>query len=598
MNVHPKSLFRHLLPALEPKNGRLLGLFLIIFSALSGHADNTSSGEPLPYKQHLLHNAIQVQFTDGGIKAFQDNVIGILRDQGIDIHRGFFNNLKFESKNEITLKEMETNSPETAKMFKAAQDALNAWLVDFKLNNPKPGVQVSDAGYVVDIKKLSLNPDPKLLATLNKKDGAVLVLDLEVTEFFSAANDLLIYDLNNSYLGKVGFKRFTLRMTPPSPSMKIRIPLYFRINEQNQLEFEALTIQSNLNKTKIEARYEGLIHPEISVQINNKKFSLNTDKLNQELRLEIPKMIDKAKTELHQYIQEKLPKFLNEAAKKSLLVSLEQVNYMEPPGAPINDTREQFRWGLKSEKVWMNQSLHWELGVFVEDTLNNKSLPTPDDRSPVPAQLESVIPETQYDLGIAIDRGFINRILQLSFERQLFANLESCDGSGVSILTRAPKLKGLTPNQRMTSPDAYTSFASLHVQAQQDSEGWQNAILKSPYNVDMDLILRLEYIPTTNEIEIHADHFDPNSFNIDPRYLRLDTNFIRAKILKAGRTQLAERSRSWQNREFCPDNRTRSSFLGAIAVPTPMGMNASVRTLHVDSQGNVLVYLKLGGSTL
>src|SRR5690606_3039115 len=111
-------------------------------------------------------------------------------------------------------------------------------------------------------------------------------------------------------------------------------------------------------------------------------------------------------------------------------------------GAPEDQIVVPFQWGIKLKKYdFVGDSLHLTLdGYFRDEVKGRTSFPTNWQASAPPA-VTSV--SAQNDFVLSINEGFVNRIVQLSYNRGYFNSFDTEDGESY-IISKIPefKLKG------------------------------------------------------------------------------------------------------------------------------------------------------------
>ncbi|HWU44603.1 MAG TPA: hypothetical protein VN132_14225, partial [Bdellovibrio sp.] len=390
--------------------------------------------------------------------------------------------------------------------------------------------------------RFGLVTDEALMQALGKRDGAVLAIELEVKKFTMSTQSILAWDLNNEFLGKAGLENVTISVGDEQTPLKLRLPFYIRIDATGKVEFEALELSNNFDKTAVSLQYEKLIIPTFAVEVNGKKFYLNNQEVDKLITKEAPLLIEKLRSNLSDLTRKTLPEMLNQKAKQFLAGNLEQVQNMSPPGKEANDHRPDFKWGMRLEKILLNKSLNVNVTAYVEDELNQNSAPKAQDKSRGDVSLNQ-LPMEEYDLAMSLDRSLINRVLQLSFERKNFEQIKN--GDQVMKLMAAPTIDYVKPPVGVT-PKAQETFAKLHVSVENRPD---STFLKDVIVLDFDIIAKLAQMKDKNGLQLILYKIDENSMTMDEKYLsfagKVLNSVLLGKVYDGVRAKLKTISADW-----------------------------------------------------
>ena len=127
----------------------------------------------------------------------------------------------------------------------------------------------------------------------------------------------------------------------------------------------------------------------------------------------------------------------------------------------------------------------------------------------------------EYDVALAINRGFFNRIVQLSFNRGYF-NTFKVEGEDKPIeLSQVPIIKFEKINGK--------TRAKLDLQIQYKVAGIQSIFVRNPIKIDFDLILDFNRL-ADGKTQIVVDAVDMDSVNVDKRYIRMFASRVRKAV--------------------------------------------------------------------
>lgn len=561
-----------------------------IVAALMGWALSSVALSPLALAQdkplvvankHIIPNAVQVQITPRGLKYFENELGNLLGNMGFNFAEGYFPAQEIIADKPIDFAELEKKNPDGVKMYRMVKDMLTKWLVGFSLTDHRPAVAIGESGYSAAFSRFSLVTDEALMTRLGKRDGAVLAIDLEVQKLSVATQAVRAWDMNNLPDAKVGMEEVSLTAGDDKTPLKIRLPFYIRINAQGNIDFEALEIQENIAAIPLSLKYKKLIVPQVAVEINGQRFVMNTDQLRATIDDQLPTVLVEVRKHLSEFTKKQLPEMLNQKVKENLSGSLEQVQDMVPPGQEPGDLRPPFKWGLKLTQFQLKNSLYIGLAAYAEDPVNPNVTLAPGIASRGLPTLNH-LPSDTYDIGMTLDRGLINRILQLSFLRKNFEKIPQTDGSSLK-LTAPPQLDYVKPPAPTTDQETYIKLR-VSAEIEPNKPLW----LDRKIVLAFDLVAKLRKSQSTAEgMEIAQQYIDPNSLTMDSKYLTIAGKIaetLGGQVSKKIKEELKLRSKDWaKNNETIP---------GVLDLPPIfLGMKLDVQKVTMDPKGHILMYL-------
>jgi hypothetical protein len=555
--------------------------------------------QPIVQQKHFLPNAIRIQITDRGMKYFETNLGDLLNNMGISFDEGFFPGTTWQSDRSYRLDDLNM-PPEQKQMLTMISNMLNKWLVGFSLSEFRPSIQIGNTGYTAQFTHFALVTDENLLKSLGKTDGAVLAIELEVKNMTVATSSLRASDQGSlSILGPIGADNVSVRLATGATPLKIRLPFYVRINPKTgQPELQAVQITHNINQTDLSITYQKLIVPEIVLEVNGHRYEMNKKELDNELQSNLPGILIQLRKFLGEFATQQLPQMLNEQIKKALTSSLEEVNKMTPVGADDNsfDAENPFLWGLKVGAINMQGgALQLGLNAYAEDPLR-PTTPTMPALGARGLPNVNVVSPDSYDIALAIDRGFINRLIQLSFNRGLFSHIP-LDGGLIAKLTQIPAMDYADPKTLPNYgnlPGENSTLLRLKTKILVPKgmlEGFsQKMAIKEPFEVSLDVIGKLIQTPT-GELRIMYWDVDPKSVGIDDQYLTLVGRMFRGKVEQGLRDKMATMALGW---------RTSGKVL-ANSFPIPqeiLGIKLETKKVVFDPKGYIMMYMNYAPSKL
>lgn len=560
------------------QRSKILIPLLLTLQGLRAFAGDSS---PQVANPHILSKAVQLQITPRGMKYFDQNLSSILGNMGVNLDEGYFPAMNYKMDQPINPDDYIKDNPEAIATYNQVKDMLSTWLVGFSLNPHLPTVQIGESGYVAQFSRFGLVTDESLMRSLGKRDGAVLAIEMEIKKFTLSTQSVLAWDLNNEFLGKAGLENVTISIGSKETPLKIRLPFYIRMNASGQLEFEALELENNLDKTAIAFQYQNLIIPTFAIELNGRKFYLNNKQVDKLLTKEAPLLIDKLRANLGELTRKTLPEMLNTKAKEFLAGNLEQIQDMSPPGKEDNDKRPDFKWGLRLQNINLNKSLNIDVAAYVEDSLNSRSFPRTQDASRGEVSL-NLIPQDTYDIALSLNRSLINRVMQLSYERKLFEKIEN-DGETMKLVAM-PTIDYVKPLVGVALKPQET-FVKLHVAIENKPD---SSFLKDTIVLEFDIIAKLAQMKDKDGLQLILYKIDDSTMTMDEKYLSLAGKLLngvwRGKVFSGIRDRLKEICAPWA--------KNQNNIPGSLPLPPEvLGMKLDINRLLMDPTGHLVMYL-------
>jgi len=530
--------------------------------------------------KHPLANAVRVQITPRGMTYFDTKLSSILGNLGVKLDEGYFPAMAYTFANPINVDDYAKTDPDAVKMYHQVRDLLTKWLVGFSLNNSRPTIQIGDSGYTAEFTRFGLVTDEATMKAIGKTEGAVLAIEMEVKKLTVSVSSVQAWDMNNDFLGKVGFNGVTLQAGSDEVPLKIRLPFYIKGNDAGGIDFEALTLTQNVDQIPLSFQYKQMLLPTYSVVMNGKQFNLNTDELKTVFDQNTPMILDKIRKSISDFANTQLPAMLNEKAQQYLGGALEQVQDMAPPGQDDGDTRPPFKWGLtlNNNSITLNKSLNINLTAFVEDTTNPKSAPVTSNGSRGNPNL-NVLPAANYDIALSVDRSLINRVLELSFQRKLFEQIKMTDGSSLK-LTATPLIDYVKPptGVKLTAQE---TFVKLRVSVEQQPD---SIFLKQTVTLAFDIIAKLRQLPDKSGLQIVLYKIDETSLAMDDSYLSFAGRLLKSKVISGIQDKLRQTCAPWLT--------TEQTIPGSLPLPPQiLGLKLDINKMVMDPNGYIVMFL-------
>lgn len=562
----------------------LLRLFLGPFFLLSlaGSVFAQELQTPLIQK-NKMPGVIEIQITPRGQEFFKTELKTILGNLAVGLDEIYTNKVtEIRSQKTINPEDYRDSNPDIVNAYYQVKDLLTKYLVGFSLEPHLPVLKIGPAGLRTQFKKFGIIADEQTLRKLGKSDGAVLAVELEISEAKFDSPFITVEDQNNAFLGQVGISNVQIKAGSTKKPIRLRVPFFIRVNSSGVLEFEALKLESDLKEADIDIRYQSLLIPKVGVIINEKTYYLNNTEVEKYLQSQLPEILLKAKDHLDVFIEEQLPAFLNNLVRTQLQGQLEQVMDLEPTNKQPGEV--DFKWGVILKSIRHNHNLIVNLDGYAEDPLNPKSRPAASANArSAPAM--GIEPTQNYDIALAVNRSLINRIIQLTFERHKFSEIKTCSGSHLK-LEAAPVLDSTA---LLTSKKQLETFAKLKlvVRTKPDS-----IFLKDEIVLGFDLIVKLRQSQKENGgLEMIMEKVDLASLTMDKSYYSVLGRLFKSKVKKGIEDSLSEATRP------CPGE-SESKIDASLPLPPQMGgIKLATHRLHMDRSGHLLMFLNYDKKT-
>ncbi|MFZ4404071.1 MAG: hypothetical protein ACOYOK_08220 [Pseudobdellovibrionaceae bacterium] len=577
-------------------------VFLFQVHTLAGDRPLVQPAQSSLFKKTYLNNAIEARITKKGQTVFYDRMDEILSNIGVDLTEGSFPSQSSEIG--VDFDTLEKTNPEAVQAYKQLKAFLEQWLVGFALNPHRVAIDIGDSGYSATFEKFGIFTDQSLLESLNKNDGAVLVVEMRISRINFMTNAVKFWDMNNDFLGQLSLQDVNLQGQSTEKPLLLRLPFYIRLNENKSLEFTALGFEQNLEQFPLALNYKKLIMPEFAIQINGKRFPVNAAELNKLINSKQEMILQKIRENISSFATQQLPKVLNQKAKESLAGNLEQIQDMTPPGKPSSRAKDtDYKWGLKLSGLAQKQSIKLALDAYVEDPSAKVSTPilsSSTSRSKVNFDLLS---EDQYDVAISLDRGLVNRAVQLSFERKYLTDMNLNDqggantsGSGSCVAKKKddkddgiislvkPPTIDYVKNIKSSDPKETFVRLSLSVKKKTNALPWlARQALDNFVVVDFDIIAKIKEIPTAGEglfVVLHS--IDSDSIFMDDKYLSSIGSLLKSRVKSELRSALLDLSSCWKNSDY---------LQSALSFPPQiLGLKLKTKKIDMDATGHLVLY--------
>ena len=545
-----------------------------------------SPNESLPVQQ----DAIGVEFTPRGESLFRNRFEHLITSAGISVRDGYFPTVDQESHDPIKLDEIAKTNPEMGKFVAQIRGILQEWFVGLEIKDPLLAIHLKQAGYHIDFTKLALIPDPDLLAQMNLRDGAAFRIEAEFSGLIGGADALAVEDKANDYLGSFGLSPLTFDIKPKNPAVlgRISIPFAIQLGDEKERLVQMAPIRTNLQDLDLGLTYGNLTTPQITVSINGRNFPLNPDRLKRLVDENLAQLMESAKKGLGEGLKTFVPQYVQTALTSALTTSkLTQVVALPPPARPDGSKDPDFQFAIQPGHLeFVNRRLHVGVNASIIDTKRPRYAIVRSDNAASNSLQLGQIPEDKYDLMLTVDRGVLNRIMRLAYNRGYFNSMPIDPKNNLKLLEvptidPAPPVAG-RPTDRIP-------YLRVHIVTEQAVTGLKTTLVSSPAKVSFDVIAKLlpSKDPNKPGMVVTLDSIDLQSSHVDDDSVTLLGSLFRGSIESGVRDELAKRSKDWA--------RTQPTIGGPLPVPPQLfGIQLENVLSRFDPSGQLVMFLRYG----
>jgi hypothetical protein len=554
----------------------ILGKLTYVLAQDTGTSTSANSiNPPVLRNKQVIKDGIRLYITPRGLTFFENRLPEFLDNLGISLEYAFFPQFSYQNQEKIDITQLPKSEIEQKK-WRDIHYQLSRLFTNFPGIWWRPKVFIEDIFYQARFQQLALVTDEELLRQLSKKEGAILVLQVLTESIELSIKNIEAKDLEHLDLGTIALQEPRLKVGP----FFIRIPMWVNINRQTGFfEFEALPIHTDMEKTPFEFRYKNLLLPKITVTIGQRQMNLNEKVVAEFLDKYIPDVVKEVKKVSSAWLEGELPKKLNDLAKTELNKNFEELNILVPPGAPHPGV-SPFYWGMQPRALSQNKGLWLTLDTFVEDPVlgPQKAVPRRVGRSQAQYKRISI---QNYDLLLSLDEDFINRILQLSFLRGYFQEVESEPGKPPLKLLEPLRVSGSRLEGAKLLETKMRVF--LHARAPKGSvTGLKKLVLRDEFSFRIPLWTRLEQEP--QGVAIVLERLEVENLQLGEDALTSMGRLMPETVKNGVKEELNLTNQKWAQ--------TPTLLPGHLPLPPEIfGLKTQVQAIQFEEAGHLVLYL-------
>lgn len=553
----------------------MLTLFQLSMSfaqASDGVAPLKNQPVVLPDKQ-WINSGVSIYMTPKGFGFFENNLQRLIENFGVSVTDAYFPMLSFDQSEALGIDQLGLDPEKKGKILNAYKE-LKTWFNSLPLLQFQPQIRIDEFIYSSILKRFALVTDESLLAFYGKTSGAIMIFEIEASDVNLSAQKIRVEDASQKDLGQIGFDNLKMGLGP----LKMKIPLWLNV-QKGKLIFEALDSKASFIDSKMELKYDQLLFPEVSIQIGSRHMELKKERVSQLIQDSVPVYKKQILEFFEKLAQSELPKFLNEQSKKLLTDSLEDLSVLLPPGAE-SALVTPFYWGLGLQKISQNKGVWITLGTFIEDpTLGKVTMPPTLKARSAPKAKDLKISE--YDFLMSIDRGFINRILQLTYLRGFLKEVD--DGSGKLLkFTEALTVDGLTVSPTKTGA---LMKVGIHAKVPEGTiSGASELVVDDEFDFSVSVIAELLPMPNNQGVEIVLRRIDSDTVWVDPNDMTWLGKLFKDKIYSEVKKEIQKINQDWAAK--------KQVIPGTLPLPPELfGVKSKILGMNFEDTGQLVLYL-------
>lgn len=573
---------------------KVFALILCLQLAEAQEAFQMPEAHPALEKPTWLNNSIQVQITPKGQKIYSENLIKVLANTGLLISENYFPEMEFKTDKPISIDQLAQEKPEQFKILKTTRDFITRGIRGLELQDFKPAIQLGLSEYMAEFERFGVVTDLEMLKKIGKSEGAVLVLEMSITQLKGNATNVKIRDEANPFLGEIGIVNPSLLIATKQTPLIAKIPFFVKMNEKEELIFEVIQVEANLEKVPIEVQYDKILLPSFELRVvgQDKTYTVSLedkefDKIVQE---QLPRGLQLVRDYAKKYLTQDLPISINKGIQEALRGTLEEVQNLKAAGTVENDLRPDLSLGMKlSTFNQKNNNIQLSLSAFIEDTsVRSASTPLWKNSGARGAPQFNHMGENEYDFAISVDRVLFNRMIHLSFNRKNFNSLETCPGTPKIRLMNAPAIDVAKLTQ---TDDPLSTRISLYIDALIDSPVDQTTGLLAPLKpqLRMSFLFHALIKPTqthSTTLGIYPEGVDTNSLVLHDDSLttvgKIFKNKVRQEIIEV----LSQESN-------CGNSNSIGDF---ELIQSIWGFPVEFKKIQMEKQGHLMLYMNYKNS--
>ncbi len=368
-----------------------------------------------------VRNAVSVIIGQRGVRHIQDNIQDILYKNGVNLENIYFERL--EDSLSPTATEDFVNDQQTQMIIREIKHHFQRFFEGLVINDHQLRYSVNHLTIFTQWDTINFKIIPQEELSETGANGtrlfyAELLLAADQIEIW--ADRIRLSDDNNAIFGQMGVNKLHLFTENQSNQrVYLKVPMIFYRKNDNHAGVRIQKLESNIGQIKLNYTYDlPLIFPEVALRINENEFKLKVSEIDNFLAEEKGGLLDMVTSALQEALENFAPDSLEEMIDEHLANGFLEVNPMQAPGAPTDNSSEDIYWGINLNHLdYQNNNLQLNFDGIVYDP---KLDATPQVK---PHQTAQKLPNihnrklNEYDLSFGFNLGFINTFIKSGFIR-------------------------------------------------------------------------------------------------------------------------------------------------------------------------------------
>ncbi len=520
----------------------------------------------------FLEHSVGIYISEKGQQFFKSNLLEIMENNG-------FSPDKFSiPKSTFTLKESSLSSmiedPELIDLASNIKGSFNRYFngLEFKETHQFQ-IDVGDIEFKANWNEAGVEFRKPLVNEISEPYEVLAYIWINASNIDIKISSISARDLNHLFLGDVGLDGLHIKQLDESENLRIGLPLKLKKNGANDFEIIAEAPNSNTRDILFDMDFTSPIRiPEIKVSINGHEASLNLEEVETLFKDNETLILSKIQETLKEQLEEKFPAIVKTEMSKVLNGGFSEKTEMLPPGAPEGRTPKPLVSQMRIEDIdFKGDNLHIGVGLELDDPSASKQRELPPSHHAQKQPNLKSAKEENYDLTIAVNQGFINRIVQLTAYRQYFSNMPL--GNGQTISLAYPPVFNLKGKNKKPSLSVVISYTV---------EGLAAIAVKNPIQIEMDLLLDFPIDQNTKRIGIEVSGVDMSTVHVPDRFIRMMAGVVRNSAVK----QVGKLQGSIKGMKLAEELPVPTDFSGIILEKQDVEVNESGYLMIYTNYGN------------
>lgn len=472
-----------------------------------------------------LENTFNIYISPSGQEFINENILDVLFLTGFSLEHFYFNDIEHELE-ELEIEELLNNDVQMRDLMTRSKEALERFLLGFEIDPHRFHFKGEEIIFSTFWDQFQINFTRPHFNGGSDNGGILATIELEARDMSLFVKMMRAQDKNNNLLGVWGFDDFEISLNERSPSLQVTIPIMIYNTERGQFRFSARPAYSNIDLLVFDFDFTSPITmPRMGISINDYHLELNRLEVENSLRESMPMLLLTAQEMAQEFFIDEFHNVLTDFLNENFQVGGIDMNAMDPPGAPEGEVVEKFDWGIElSYFDFVNNHIHVSLSSFIEDPELRNDIPFDQQRFHALNQPKEPFESFSYDLALGLNKGFVNRLIQLSFERGFFREFD-IEGEDTPIRV---------PNRPVfeISSNGEDVKARLALEIEHHVSGIQSIFVKNPMRIEFDLEIGFPVVD--GAIQMVVNGINTDSIRVGERFIRM----FRGTVLNAIRKQV------------------------------------------------------------